>query len=656
MHTTTRLLSLGLAGIGLTALLAFSGAAGAQPASTAPGAAPGTAAPAAAPAPRPSANRGMSAGTEVGFGIFQNTCLKCHGNASFPQAPAPSVLRSYSPERIYDALTTGVMKAVGSTLTDDQRRLVAQAVAGRLLGSAAQGDAASMPNRCATNPPMKAPSAGPSWIGWGNNIDNTRFQPASAAGLTAADLPRLRLKWAFGLPNSTSAYSQPTVASGRVFVGSDTGYVYSLNAKTGCVYWSFLADAGVRNALTIESLTVHGHRRDVAFFGDLKANVYGVDARTGEKLWSTHVEQQYTDRVTAPPAYYRGKLFVPISSWEEFSAASRDYSCCTSVGEIVAVDAHDGKMLWHTYVIPERPTPTRKNSHEVQQYAPAGGSVWNTPAVDPKRNAIYFGTGDATTAPAAKTSDAVMALDMTTGKMLWSYQVTSGDTFLGGCFGDARTDNCPPSEGPDWDIPASPILATLPNGHRLIVVGTKPGDVLAFDPDRKGELVWRTNVTGKLAQRLPFGPAAFRQTGIQWGGAVYDDTVYYGLKTNGGLAAIQIPTGRRLWQVPIKTGSGSAGGPPVGHDSPATAIPGVVFLGSSDGTIVAASTTDGHVLWTYRTAHAFDTVNKVAAHGGSMGSQGITVAGGMVFAGSGYSVLQSGAAISGNVVLAFGLP
>jgi polyvinyl alcohol dehydrogenase (cytochrome) len=594
-------------------------------------------------------NRGLSAGTEQGFGIFERNCVACHGNPKVSNAPTPEVLRTYSPERIYTALTSGPMKTVGDTLTDNERRLVAQAVAGRLLGSAARGDAKYMADHCSANPPMRAPSAGPSWNGWGNSPDNTRFQPAEAARLTAADLPRLKLVWAFGLPDSTSSYSQPTVVSGRVFVGSDTGYVYSMDAHTGCVYWSFLAQAGVRNALTIESLRIQGQQRDVAFFGDLKANVYALDARTGMQLWSAHVEKQYTDRVTAPPAYYNGRLFVPISSWEEFSAASLSYPCCTSVGEIVALDARTGHKLWNTYVIPERPHPTHKNSQGVQQYAPAGGSVWNTPAVDPKLHAIYFGTGDATTSPAADTSDAVMALDMRSGRILWHYQITTDDAFLGGCFGKTRTDNCPPTEGPDWDVPAPPILHTLPNGHRLLVVATKPGDVLAFDPDQHGKLVWRTNVTGKLAHVMPFGPAQFRQTGIQWGGAVVGDNVYYGLKVDGGLAAIHIPDGQRLWQVPIETGYGQR----VGHESPATAIPGVVFLGSADGTIVAASTDDGHVLWTYSTNRAFDTVNKVPAHGGAMGSQGITVVDGMVFVGSGYSIMASGPVQSGNVVLAF---
>jgi polyvinyl alcohol dehydrogenase (cytochrome) len=587
---------------------------------------------------------GMGAATEQGFGIFQQNCLTCHGKPEVKQAPSPEVLRTYSPERIYAALTTGPMAAVGMKLTDLQKRLVAQAVAGRLLGSAAQGDAKAMKNRCSANPELANPSEGPRWWGWGNNIDNTRFQPGDAAGLTAAQVPQLALKWAFGLPNSTSAYSQPTVASGRVFIGTDTGYVYSLDAQTGCVYWSFLADSAVRNALTIEPIRGHEGTQYAAFFGDLKANVYAVDAHTGQLLWKTHIDPQYTTRVTATPAYYQGRLYVPISSWEEFSARSLDYPCCTAVGNIVALDATTGRRLWKSYVISERPKPTRKNSQGVQQYAPAGGSVWNTPAVDPQRHAIYIGTGDGTTYPAPKTIDAIMAMDMRTGRHLWSFQATKGDSFLVGCRGQNVTDNCPETQGPDWDIPVSPILTKLPSGQRLVVVATKPGDVIAVDPDHDGKLVWRMNVSGKLAGDV-MPDNGKRPSGMMWGGAVIGSTVYYGL-TGGGMAAIDIATGKLLW----KNALGSSY-PPASDGSPATAIPGVLFLGSSDGELFGVSSDNGQVLWKYDTAHSFDTVNGVSAHGGGFSSQGVAVAGGMLFAGSGYSVTSSH---PGNVLLAFG--
>ncbi len=579
--------------------------------------------------------------TEQGFGIFQQKCLACHGSPAYERAPSPAALRDMSPERIYAALTDGVMKPIGDTLSDEERRKVAESVAGRILGSSGSGDAASLPNRCASNPAYDL-RAGPGWNGWSPDVQNSRFQPAAAAGLSAAETPKLKLKWAFGLPNSSSAYSQPTVSAGRVFVGTDTGNVYALDAATGCVYWSFRAKAGVRHAPVLGP----GKGGPVVYVGDLKANVFALDARTGRELWTNRIEQHFTGRVTAAPALYAGRLYVPLSSWEEFNARSLDYACCTSVGAVAALDAASGNLLWKTYVIPERPMPTRKNSRGVQQYGPAGGSVWNTPAVDPRRRAVYFGTGDATTYPAAATSDAAMALDMDTGRILWSRQAHTGDSFLVGCTGPGRTDNCPKVQGPDWDIPASVILKRLPSGRRLLLVATKPGDILALDPDRSGALVWRVNVSGGPVVGDRPASAGDRLNGVVWGGAADDAAVYYGL-SGGGAAALRIADGKRLWFNPL--GSTPDGDGPQSR-APASAIPGAVFIGDSDGRLTALSTADGHALWSFDTARAFDTVDRVKAKGGSISSAGATVAGGMVFVGSGYAVAGGR---PGNVLLAF---
>lgn len=482
--------------------------------------------------------------SELGFGLFQQRCLGCHGNAAFERAPPPAVLREMSPERILEALTTGVMSSVGATLSEAERRLVAESVAGRLLGTSESGRAEAMPNRCPANPTLTDPAAGPAWNGWGAGLHNARFQPAQTAGIDASSVRRLKLKWAFGYPGGTSAFGQPSIASGRVFVGTDTGFVYALDAQTGCVFWSFETKAGVRNAMTIGPAPGAAGARYAVYFGDVKANIYALDAQTGAPLWTRRVEAHYTGRVTAAPALHDGRLYVPLSSWEEFSARSLDYPCCTSVGSIAALEAGTGAQLWKTYVIAERPRPAVKNSKGVQQWAPAGGSVWNTPTIDPWRRAIYFGTGDATTYPAAKTSDAVMALDMDTGKVLWFHQVHENDTFLVGCGGESRTENCPKVQGPDWDIPSSPILHALPNGSQLIIVGTKPGDILALDPDRNGALAWRMNVHGTVIGNGPL-PAGTLRSGVQWGGAADAQNGYFGL-TGGGMAAVRLDTGEPL--------------------------------------------------------------------------------------------------------------
>src|SRR5262245_38726528 len=180
--------------------------------------------------PAPPAGQRGAPGTENGIAVFQTQCMACHGNPNVERAPSPAAIREMSPERIYEALTTGLMKDQGAKLSDQDRRGVAEFMSGRPLGSARLGDAGSMPNRCRNNPTLIDPARGPAWNGWGADASNSRFQPAQAAGLTAAQVPRLKLKWVFGFPSGVSANTQPTIASGRVFVGSDNGFVYSLDA------------------------------------------------------------------------------------------------------------------------------------------------------------------------------------------------------------------------------------------------------------------------------------------------------------------------------------------------------------------------------------------------------------------------------------------
>jgi polyvinyl alcohol dehydrogenase (cytochrome) len=567
------------------------------------------------------------------------------------RAPSPTQLQLYTPERIYEALTTGPMKSVGDTLSDEQRRQVSESLAGRPLGSESAGDAAKMPNRCPNNPPLSDPSSAAQWNGWGAGLANNRFQSAASAGLDAGSLGLLQIKWVFGLPNSTSSYSEPSVVSGRVFVGSDTGYIYSLDAATGCIYWSYRSKAGVRNALTVGPIAGHPGTPYAVFFGDLKANAYALDAQSGHLLWTTKVEDQYTDRVTAAPALYAGHLYVPVSSWEEFAAAAPDYPCCTSVGSVVSLDANTGRQVWKTYVIAERPKAVRVNSKGVQLWAPAGGSVWNTPTIDPKRKRIYFGTGDATTYPAARTSDSVMALDLDTGKVRWSYQVHKHDSFVGDCYGSTKTDNCPKVQGPDWDVPGSVMLRTV-GDKDLLIVGTKPGDVLALDPD-KGRLLWRVNVLGPVAGDAPPGGAAKAMPmnkGVVWGGAADADTAYYGLN-GGGVAAVHMADGRLKWLSSVGAPPPLPDGRPVSHAAAVSLIPGVLFAGGSDGVLSAIATTDGRELWSFGTDRGFDAVDQVATHGGSISAPGAVVVDGMLFVGSGYGVLGG---IPGNALIAFG--
>jgi polyvinyl alcohol dehydrogenase (cytochrome) len=311
----------------------------------------------------------------------------------------------------------------------------------------------------------------------------------------------------------------------------------------------------------------------------------------------------------------------------------------------VALDANTGKQIWKSWVVPDEPKPYMTMANGVTLYKPAGGAVWNTPTVDPVRQAVYFGTGDATTAPPAKTSDGIMAVNINTGELLWSFQATENDVFMGGCGGAVKSAACPDPMGPDMDIGNSPILKTLPNGKRVLIGGTKGGDVFGLDPDNKGALVFRVNVGG-----VPVGTNRGGRGSIVWGGSVDDQHVYYGAG-GAGLVALQAATGERAWAFTAPPAPAGGRGSALG--AAPTSIPGVVFQGASNGRFYAVSSVDGKLLWEFNTAQEFETVNKVQARGGAISSSGAVVVGGMVYLGSGYGI--SSAASGGNVLLAFGV-
>ncbi len=476
---------------------------------------------------------------------------------------------------------------------------------------------------------------GAGWNGWGADISNARSQTAQAAQLTAAQVPHLKLKWAFGLAGAKQVFGEPSVVGGRVFFSADTGSVYSVDANTGCLYWAFQADDGVRTAVSIRP----SKPAPIAYFGDLKANVYALNAQNGTLLWKAHVDEHPTAHITGAPQVFENRVYVPVASSEEGASSSPTYPCCSFRGSVVALDAATGKQIWKTWIISEVPKIVSKNANGVSRWAPAGGGVWSAPTIDPKRHAVYVGTGDAYTTPAPKNTDAVMALDMDSGKILWSVQGTENDAWVVGCMRPTPLENCPKDFGPDQDFGSPPMLRQLPGGRTLLIAGQKSGNVWAYDPDKHGAVVWRTALVNNTKE---FGGK------IVWGGAADNRDAYFGLDT-GGIAAVDIRNGERRWFTPIAPAEGRSKHP--GQTGPLTAIPGIIFSGGFDGVLRALSASDGKVVWQFDTVREFPTVNGVAAKGGSIGAAGPVVAGGTLFVPSGYVGVSS--SMPGNVLLAF---
>jgi polyvinyl alcohol dehydrogenase (cytochrome) len=578
-------------------------------------------------------------GTNLGIFTFTGHCATCH-DVNKDGAPDRYTLNRLTPEQVLEKMTTGSMAQYARGLSELEKRVTAVYVAGRPLGSASPGEASAMANTCATRPQMTDPTKGPGWNGWGGDLGNSRFQ--TAPGLTAEQVPQLKLKWAFGFPNANSAYGQPVVAGGRVFVGADTGFVYSLDASTGCAYWSFRASAGVRTALSIGP--GGSSARYLAYFGDIKGNVYAVNAETGAQVWMQRADKHPVARITGAPKLDGGRLYVPVASLEESGGGNPKYPCCTFRGSVVAYDAATGRQIWKSYTIPEEAKPIKKTSQGTQLWGPAGAGVWSSPAIDHKRHAIYIATGNGYTEPAAEASDAVLAFNIDTGRRLWVKQVMAQDSYVRDCPGKYRpnvptenkSETCPDDLGPDMDFGNSPILRALPDGRTLIFIGQKDGNAWALDPDRQGAVVWQH----QMGLGLDKGGG-----GMQWGSAADDRMAYFPLTrggVSGGLGALKLTSGEQVWRAD----------PPMPSSSPVMVIPGVVFSGATNGTMYAYSTADGHVLWKFDTAREFETVNHVAAKGGNLGSAGPVVSGGMLFVPSGYADLFGGNA-RGNVLLAF---
>jgi len=602
----------------------------------------------------------QSSGKSEGEAIYRERCVACHETGA-ARAPDLATLRAMSPDRVLTVLRSGSMSTQGQGLSNAQLENLSRFVA----GAAAAQDTAQSTGACAeASAALVDPLARPHWNGWGGDSSQQRFQPAAMARLNADDVPRLKLKWAFGFPGSTRAQGQPTLMGGQLFVGSQSGKVYALDARTGCTHWVFDAGFSVRSAITVAA-SGDGWS---AYFGDQRGNAYAVDAVTGQQRWKTHVEAHASAMVSGAPTLSGGVLYVPVSSFEEVSGANPNYQCCSFRGSLVALDAASGKILWQGYTIPEAAAAVRKNASGVQLWGPSGASIWSSPSVDAERRMVYATTGDSFSDPAAATSDAFVAFRFDSGELAWSRQMTEGDAFTVACLGGNST-NCPEAKGPDLDFGSSPMLVNLPDGRRMLIAGQKSGVVHAIDPDRQGAIVWQRRV-GRG------GPAG----GVQWGAAVDSDRVYvavsdlvarpvpegaagaqkalYGGRSflldpsqGGGISALNLATGEVIWHTP-HPGCGDVPGCSPGQSAAVTAIPGVVFSGGLDGHLRAYAASSGAIIWDIDTAQTYSTVNGVAAHGGSLDGPGAVIVDGMLYVNSGYANFGTA---PGNVLLAFSI-
>ncbi len=589
-----------------------------------------------------------------GAALYAEHCASCHeGRDGQNRVPGRDALKSMTFEHVLSVITSGSMADMTKGRTDDERKAIASFVAGESASQSPSTAGSQTTAECASRQVRFGGSLeGPRWNGWGADISNSRFQPTEMARLAPDQVPKLRLKWAFAFPGATSAIAQPSVIGGVLFIGGADSRLHALDPKSGCTLWTFATDAPVRTAITFGSLPDTGEF--AVYFGDTRANAYAVSATSGQLIWKKKVEDHPAARVTGGPTLFSGLLYVPVSSIEEATGSRPTYECCTFRGSVVALDAATGRQVWKAYTIPEAPHPTEKNAVGTQLHGPSGASVWSSPTIDVRRGALYVATGNSYSNPAAETSDAVIAFDLKTGEMLWHRQATPNDSFVVACYGFDKT-NCPDAHGPDHDFGQSPILVSLQNGRRMIVIGQKSGVVHAFDPDEQGKPLWQTRV----GEGGPLG-------GTEWGSAADRDRIYVANSDvrffldgsrrldptrGGGLFALDLSDGRMTMQIPpVSCGDRDKCSPAL--SAAVTVIPGVVFAGGVSGYMRAYATTDARLLWEFDTARDYATVNGFTAHGGAIDGPGPVVVDGMLYVNSGYAQWSG---LPGNVLLAFGI-
>ncbi len=598
-----------------------------------------------------------AAAPHPGEALYGQHCAVCHLGAADGRIPSRDALAKMPAEAILEAMTSGTMERQAAALQPAERAALA-AFLSRVAGGPPELPAGTGACTDSATSHAKSSTNDPSWNGWSPDGANQRFQ-REGAGIDPDNVARLRLKWAFAYPATQRAYAQPTVINGRVYAGNNSRNFYSLDARSGCAHWSFETAAPVRAAASVGSLRDLPDGRQAVYIADTKANVYAVDVQSGELRWRTAADELPVAQVTGAPTLHEGRLYVPITSREELPSLNPEYRCCRYSGALAAIDAGTGKLLWRTRTIQEKPHIVGKNRDGNPIWGPSGAGIWSSPTIDPKRNAVYVATGDNHSPPATKTSDAILAMDLDTGELLWSKQMTAGDLFNMSCITPAKL-NCPDPQGPDFDIGTSAALVKLAGGRRALVFGQKTGEVHAIDPDAEGRVLWTTRIGkgGILG-------------GIQWGHAADDRSVYASLsdiafldegmgdyrtlvadpKAGGGLFALDLATGKRRWHAPpAPCGKREACTP--AQMSAIAVVPGVVFAGSMDGVLRAHSSIDGRLLWEFDTIRDFETVNGLPGKGGSMAGGGPAIVDGMLYVNSGYG-LWGGTA--GNVLLAFGV-
>jgi polyvinyl alcohol dehydrogenase (cytochrome) len=592
----------------------------------------------------------LSAEASTGEELFGTHCATCHGDPDNKQAIPLPIMTRLNPAHLMFTLTNGVMKGQVEGLRTDQLLEIIQFVAG--------GREPFEPSSASFCPDTAIDSR-PLAVEWGQDRQNSGTVAEGVSTIRSETVDELRLAWAFGLPDVADARSQPVVTEDTIFIAATSGHLFALDTSSGCTKWHRSTEAPPRTALTLGS----AGGEPVLFYGDIEAFVNAIDPYSGDTIWRTDVSIAEHTLLTGSPQIHDGHLIVPLSLYEVGLTGNPEYECCKSHGGVASLNPETGEVLWTTPMT-EQATPQGFTKVGVQSWGPSGVPVWSTPTIDTKRGLVYIGTGQNASQPATEYSDAVLALSLSTGEVVWHFQTIAGDAYNMACDQRPPGPNCPKWRGPDHDIGAAVVLTRDTEGRDRLIVGQKSGDIYSLDPDSAGKVVWRTRVGAGSALG-----------GVHWGLAVNDGVIYApvadppypipGYRPAPGLYALDVEDGDLLWESPVERGCetnlfeyfGRTDVYPecsffYGLSAAPTLVNDLLFSGALDGRLRAFRTSDGVPIWRIDTARVFETVNGVPGHGGSIDVAAVQVAGDLLYVQSGYSQFGQ---LPGNLLLAFEL-
>ncbi len=491
--------------------------------------------------------------------------------------------------------------------------------------------------------------------GFSVDRNQTRSLTAAQSGLASGDLKNLEVAWAIGFPGQNGGTGAAIV--GNTMFVSMGGLLAALDTASGCVKWSVKANS--RNTPSFGD--INGRKVVAVAVGP---EVLVVDAGTGETIWQASGQADGNPgSIRGGVVIYKDRIIVPISASGVAAGQRATFECCVGHGAVVALSAADGKKLWEYHTMPKAEYNGEVSATGVKQRGPSGAPIWAIPLIDEKRNRVIVATGENTSHPDTDTSDALIALDLDTGKIAWKFQAMTLDVWNMACAATKQSSgpNCPwniandPGTGRDFDFGAGATLAKDASGRDVILAGQKSGDTWAFDAE-----------SGKKLWNVRFGDGTYLG-GIHWGittdgqrlFAAVNDPVIPGAQTSPhpGVYAVDINTGKQVWGFDAKPNCDGDRGKLVsacatkyGFSAAPLTIDGAVVGATLGGEVFIFDGKTGAVLKTLDTIGLHKTINGIEAKGGSIDSHGISAGAGMLFVNSGYGLFGQTA---GNVLIAY---